>query len=70
MKILDIKVMKGPNYWSNKRHKLIVMRLDLEDMEQKPTNKVPGFGERLEKCFQVCLSTGAVKGLKVDSSQE
>ncbi len=51
MKILDIKVMKGPNYWSNKRHKLIVMRLDLEDMEQKPTNKVPGFGERLEKMF-------------------
>jgi cyanophycin synthetase len=51
MKILDIKVMKGPNYWSNVRHKLIVMRLDLEDMEQKPTNKIPGFGERLEKMF-------------------
>jgi cyanophycin synthetase len=51
MKILDIKVMKGPNYWSNKRHKLVVMRLDLEDMEQKPTNKIPGFSERLEKMF-------------------
>ncbi len=51
MKILDIKVMKGPNYWSNKRHKLIVMRLDLEDMEQKPTNKIPGFSERLQKMF-------------------
>lgn len=51
MKILDIKVMKGPNYWSNKRHKLIVMRLDLEDLEQKPTNKIPGFAERIEKMF-------------------
>ncbi len=51
MKILDIKVMKGPNYWSNKRHKLIVMRLDLEDLEQKPTNKIDGFSERIEKMF-------------------
>src|SRR5688572_10016474 len=51
MKIIDIKVTKGPNYWSNKRHKLIVMRLDLEDMEQKPTNKIDGFSGRLEKMF-------------------
>lgn len=51
MKILDIKVMKGPNYWSIRRHKLIQMRLDLEDMEQKPTNKIDGFSERLEKMF-------------------
>lgn len=49
MNILDIKVMKGPNYWSIRRHKLIVMRLDLEDMEQKPTDKIPGFLERLQK---------------------
>jgi len=48
MKILDIKVMKGPNYWSIRRHKVIQMKLDLEDLEQKPTNKIPGFGERLQ----------------------
>jgi cyanophycin synthetase len=47
MKILDIKTMCGPNYWSVNRHKLIVMLLDLEDMEQKPTDKIPGFLERL-----------------------
>ena len=47
MKILDIKTMCGPNYWSINRHKLIVMLLDLEDMEQKPTDKIPGFLERL-----------------------
>ncbi|MBK7147852.1 MAG: cyanophycin synthetase [Bacteroidetes bacterium] len=51
MKILEIKVMKGPNYWSNKRHKLIVMKLDLEDLEEKPTNKIDGFSERLEAMF-------------------
>jgi cyanophycin synthetase len=51
MKILEIKVMKGPNYWSVKRNKLIVMLLDLEDMEQKPTNLIPGFRERIESMF-------------------
>ena len=47
MKILDIKAMNGPNYWSASRHKLIVMLLDLEDMEQRPTDKIPGFLERI-----------------------
>jgi cyanophycin synthetase len=49
MKILEIKVLKGPNYWSVRRLKLIQMKLDLEEMEQRPTNKIPGFKERLEK---------------------
>lgn len=48
MKILDIKVMNGPNYWSARRHKLIVMLLDLEELEEQPTNKIPGFLERLQ----------------------
>lgn len=48
MKILDIKIMNGPNYWSVKRHKLIVMLLDLEDLEDKPTDKIPGFYERMK----------------------
>lgn len=48
MKILDIKAMNGPNYWSITRHKLIVMVLDLEEMEQRPTDKIPGFLERLK----------------------
>lgn len=51
MKIIDIKTMNGPNYWSIRRHKLIVMRLDLEDLEEKPTNKIDGFAERLKLMF-------------------
>lgn len=43
--------MRGPNYWSIRRHKLIVMKLDLQEMEQLPTNKIPGFSERLESLF-------------------
>src|ERR1700739_19882 len=51
MKIIDIKAMRGPNYWSNYRKKVIVMKLDLEELEQSPTNKIPGFLERLQKMF-------------------
>jgi cyanophycin synthetase len=51
MEIIDIRVMRGPNYWSVRRHKLIVMRLDLQDMEERPSNKVKGFAERLEQMF-------------------
>jgi cyanophycin synthetase len=51
MKIIDIKPMNGPNYWSIRRHKLIVMRLDLEDMEERPTNSIDGFLERLKTLF-------------------
>jgi len=51
MKIEDIKVLKGPNYWSVRRLKLIQMRLNLEALEQSPTNKIDGFLERLEIMF-------------------
>src|SRR6185503_1333970 len=49
MRIVEIKVLRGPNYWSVRRPKLIQMKLDLEEMEQKPSNVIPGFRERLEK---------------------
>ena len=48
MKILEIKVLKGPNYWSVRRPKLIQIKLDLEEMEQRPTNSIEGFRQRLE----------------------
>ncbi|MES2891904.1 MAG: cyanophycin synthetase [Bacteroidota bacterium] len=51
MKISDIKVLRGPNYWSVNRTKLIQMTLDLEDMEEKPSNKIDGFKDRLEAMF-------------------
>ena len=49
MKIIEIRAMRGPNYWSVRRPKLIQMKLDLEDLEELPTNKIPGFKEKLEK---------------------
>lgn len=49
MKILGIQVLKGPNIWSARRKKLIQLRLDLEDVELRPTHKIEGFRERIEK---------------------
>ena len=42
MQILEIKVLKGPNYWSIRRPNLIQMKLDLEDLEYRPSNKTAG----------------------------
>lgn len=51
MEIRSINAMRGPNYWSIRRHKLIVMVLDLQEMEERPTNKIEGFSERLKEMF-------------------
>jgi cyanophycin synthetase len=64
MKILEIKVMKGPNYWSVRRHKLVVMLLDLEDLEQKPTDKIPGFLERIKDMFPTMYSHRCSEGVE------
>ncbi|MEA5516126.1 cyanophycin synthetase [Nodularia sp. UHCC 0506] len=47
MRILKIQTLRGPNYWSIRRHKLIVMRLDLENLAKIPSNEIPGFYEGL-----------------------
>ena len=49
MEIKNIRVMRGPNYWSNYRKRLIVMKLDLGKYEELPTDKIPGFYGRLMK---------------------
>ncbi|PBQ32856.1 cyanophycin synthetase [Sphingobacteriaceae bacterium] len=48
MKILETKILKGPNFWSNYRHNLIVLKLDIGEYEELPSNKIEGFSERME----------------------
>lgn len=48
MRILSIRVLNGPNFWSIRRVKLIQMRLDLENLRDRPTNEIPGFREGIE----------------------
>lgn len=55
MKILSIQALRGPNIWSVRRKKLIQMRLDLEDLESLPTNKINGFRQRLEAMFPTMI---------------
>ena len=47
MNIRNLNVMQGPNKWSVNRPRLIVMELDIEDLEFKPTNEIEGFYERI-----------------------
>src|SRR3954469_13197338 len=45
MKIRDIRTIAGPNIYSHKP--VLVMRLDLEDLNEKESYEVPGFIDRL-----------------------
>jgi cyanophycin synthetase len=47
MKILQTQTLRGPNYWSIRRSKLIVVRLDLEELADRPSNTIPQFYESL-----------------------
>jgi cyanophycin synthetase len=47
MKILQTQTLRGPNYWSIRRSKLILVRLDLEELAERPSNTIPGFYEGL-----------------------
>ncbi|PWG82615.1 cyanophycin synthetase [Pararcticibacter amylolyticus] len=62
MKIQSIQVLKGPNIWSVRREKLIQMRLDLEDLEYKPSNEISGFKSRLEALIPSLYTHRCSKG--------
>jgi cyanophycin synthetase len=51
MKILKTQTLRGPNYWSIRYNKLIVLRLDLEDVSDRKTNEIPGFYEGLQRAL-------------------
>ena len=64
MKIDKIQALRGPNIWSVQRKKLIQMRLDLEEMEQFPTNKIDGFRERIEEMFPTMIEHRCSEGVR------
>lgn len=45
MKILEHRALRGPNYYS--RYPAIFMRLDIAELEERPSDSVPGIVERL-----------------------
>jgi cyanophycin synthetase len=64
MKIDKIQVLRGPNIWSIKRKKLIQMRLDLEEMEDFPTNKIDGFRDRLQLLMPTLITHRCSEGVE------
>ena len=62
MKILKIQALRGPNIWSIRRTKLIQMRLDLEALEERPTDKIEGFRERLEALLPTLIEHRCSEG--------
>lgn len=47
MQILEHRALRGPNYYS--RYQAIYMRLDIGELEERPSNKVPGLAEKLQE---------------------
>ena len=47
MKILEIRALRGANYYS--RYPVIYMQVDLDKLENKPSDTIPGFRARVEK---------------------
>src|SRR6185437_2918604 len=52
MQVLEIRTLRGPNYWSGYWKKLIVMRLDIGDYEDRPTDAIDGFYGRIVELMQ------------------
>lgn len=62
MKILKTQVLRGPNTWSNYRNRLIQVKIDLEEMEKFPTDKIDGFAERFKAVFPQMISHECSEG--------
>jgi cyanophycin synthetase len=58
MKILEIRTLRGANYWSGYWKRLIIMRLDIGEYEEKPTDKLEGFYETLAEAMPSLMSHG------------
>ena len=46
MHIVEHRALRGPNYYS--RYPAIYMRLDIEELEERPSDQIAGIAERLE----------------------
>jgi cyanophycin synthetase len=58
MEILEIRTLRGPNYWSGYWKKLIIMRLDIGDYEDRPSDKMPGLYDRMVELMPTLKAHG------------
>lgn len=62
MEILEIRTLRGPNYWSGYWKKLIIMRLDIGGYEDLPSDKLDGFYGRMNEVMPSLLTHGCSYG--------
>lgn len=62
MRILKTQTLRGPNYWSIRRSKLIVMQLALEELTEKTSNEIPGFYEGIVKVLPSLIEHHCSRG--------
>ena len=64
MRILKTQTLRGPNYWSIRRNKLILMLLDLEELTEKPSNELSGFYEGLMEALPSLVEHHCSRGYR------
>lgn len=47
MKIIDLRTMRGPSFWSVKHYKLIVLKVDMQELADAWSNSIPALAEQL-----------------------
>ncbi|MFO7792731.1 MAG: cyanophycin synthetase [Candidatus Saliniplasma sp.] len=60
MEIQEIRALRGPNYFS--RYQDIYMVLDIGEFEDRPSNEIPGFVDRLESLLPSLKEHGCSRG--------
>jgi cyanophycin synthetase len=63
MKITELKVLKGPNYWSVTRHKIIQLLLDVEEYRGLSTKDIDGFYDRLKNAMPTLYNHSCNEGV-------
>lgn len=53
MKIREIRALRGANYYS--RYPVIFMQVSLGELEEKPSDTIPGFKDRIEKILPTLI---------------
>ena len=64
MRILKTQTLRGPNYWSIRRNKLILMLLDLEELTEKPSNELSGFYDGLAQVLPSLIEHQCSRGYR------
>lgn len=62
MKVYEMRALRGPNYFHQKP--VILMKINLEEWEEKPTDLVEGFRDRIEESIPSLVEHTCSPGVK------